>query len=103
MEWMKISIFMILLTILELVIGFLLFLFVTNFKDGFIIFSLLLLFGILAFLFISRFKERKKVEPLEEIFKRYKRLTLLALKIIMGFVLFCLVYVLIFMLLRGKY
>ncbi|MGC8764730.1 MAG: hypothetical protein ACP5QT_02445 [Brevinematia bacterium] len=102
MKWVKISFFMILLALIEIAAGFLMFIFAVKLKNGFVITSLILLLSILIFLVVTRFRERRKLEKADEILRRSLQRFFLILKVTIFILLFLLLCVMIFMLIRGR-
>ncbi|MGC8771227.1 MAG: hypothetical protein ACP5Q5_08245 [Brevinematia bacterium] len=99
MEWIKIALFMFFFLIIELLAGFLLFLFAVNLKDIYVIFSIITIIAIFIGLFYSRHKERKKIIPLKKLYEGYRKNILLTISLIVAFLLVFLIFsiVLIFL------
>lgn len=100
MEWIKISIFMLFFLILELLAGFLLYLFAVNLKDIYVIFSIVTIIAIFIGLLYSRHKERKKIIPLQKLYEGYRKNIFLTISLIVSFLLFFLIFSIILVLLN---
>ncbi|MEJ5284700.1 MAG: hypothetical protein WHS77_06565 [Brevinematales bacterium] len=99
MEWIKIALFMLFFLIIELLAGFLLYLFAVNLKDIYVIFSIITIIAIFIGLLYSRHKERKKIIPLKKLYEGYRKNIFLTFSLIISFLLIFLIFsiVLIFL------
>lgn len=100
MEWIKIALFMLFFLIIELLAGFLLFLFAVNLKDIYVIFSIITIIAIFIGLLYSRHKERKKIIPLKKLYEGYRKNILLTISLIVSFLLVFLIFSVVLILLN---